>query len=68
MLAERRRVASELLFVLANEDGNVPHVSSLDHMQGRNARKLFHEFVLHSTAAHTYLTRLASLALRPSPS
>ena len=59
MLAERRRVASEMLFVFANEDGKVPHVSSLDHMHARtrNACKLSHEFVLHSLR-HTYLTRL----------
>jgi integrase len=58
MLAQRQ-VASETLFVFADEDWNVPRVSSLDHLHAktRKALKLPAEFVLHSLR-HTYLTRL----------
>jgi integrase len=51
--------ASETPFVFADEDCNVPRVSSLDHLHAktRKALKLPPEFVLHSLR-HTYLTRL----------
>ena len=56
----KRRAASRLLFVFGDEDGNVPRVSSFDHLhaKARKACKLSPEFVLHSLR-HTYLTRLA---------
>lgn len=58
MLAQRG-AASDTLFVFANEDRNVPCVSSLDHLHAKTRKtlKLSSEFVLHSLR-HTYLTRL----------
>jgi len=54
-----RLAATDRPFVFANEEGKVPHVSSLDHLHAkiRKACKLSSEFVLHSLR-HTYLTRL----------
>jgi integrase len=58
MLAQRQ-AASETLLVFADDDCNVPRVSSLDHLHAKTRKtlKLPHEFVLHSLR-HTYLTRL----------
>jgi integrase len=58
MLSERRRV-SQMPFVFADPEGNVPRVSSVDHVHSRTRKELKFstEFVLHSLR-HTYLTRL----------
>ena len=54
-----RLAATDRPFVFANDEGNVPRVSSLEHLPARirKAGKLSSEFVLHSLR-HTHLTRL----------